>query len=111
MGTLRDRDVAQKLASPKRNRDRPENRPRHGKKVSPETGFFQRRVQLKGGSSFSVPLGIVLLFPFLVVILILLLFAKSPDSDSVKTMPGAGTPPSIRYVSSRGLRATMLMFS
>jgi mannosyltransferase len=67
--------------------------------MSHQPGFFQRRIQLKGGSSVSVPLGIVLLFPFLVVVLILLLFASSPDSDNVKTMPGAGTPPSIRYVS------------
>jgi mannosyltransferase len=69
--------------------------------VAPQSGIFQRRVQLKGGSSVSVPLGVILLFPFLVVVLILLLFAKSPDSDNVKTMPGAGTPPSIRYVSPR----------
>lgn len=96
MGILRD--VAQRLPSPKREPEKRDVHSRHGKKVSPQAGFFQRRVQLKGGSSFSVPLGIVLLFPCLVVVLILLLFARSPGSDPVKTMPGAGTPPSIRFV-------------
>ncbi|KAL5392314.1 hypothetical protein DPSP01_000828 [Paraphaeosphaeria sporulosa] len=101
MSTLRDRDVAQKLASPKRDQDRSDSRLRPPKKMTPQTGFLQRRIQLKGGSSFSVPLGIVLLFPVLVVILILLLFAQSPDIDSVNTMPGAGTPPSIRHISDK----------
>lgn len=97
MSTLRDRDVAQKLASPKRDDNTSGDRLRPSKKMAPKSGFFQRRIQLKGGSPISVPFGIVLLFPVLVVMLILLLFAKSQDADSVNTMPVAGTPPSIRY--------------
>ena len=109
MSTLRDRDVAQKLASPRRDGDTSGSRLRPSKKMTPKAGFFQRRIQLKGGSSVSVPLGIVLLFPVLVMMLILLLFAKSHDADSVNTMPVAGTPPSIRFVPSRAVRGTLLM--
>jgi mannosyltransferase len=71
--------------------------PRRAAKIAPRAGFFNRRVRLTGDSSFTVPLPLVLLFPCLVVIVILTLFARSPDSNDLMNMP-AGTPMSIRYV-------------
>lgn len=65
--------------------------------VFPRLAFFQRRIRLKGNSSISIPLGFVLLFPCLVIILILLLFVRHPSSPGGILIP-AGTPPSIRFV-------------
>ena len=64
--------------------------------------FFRRRIRLKGNSSISIPLGFVLLFPCLVIVFILLLFVRHPASPGGILIP-AGTPPSIRYVITRGL--------
>ena len=58
--------------------------------------FFRRRIRLKGNSSISIPLGFVLLFPCLVIVLILLLFVRHPSSPGGILIP-AGTPPSIRF--------------
>jgi mannosyltransferase len=69
--------------------------PRRAEKSPLRAGFFDRRVRLTGDSSFSIPLVLVLLFPCLVVVLILMLFARSPNSDELSSMP-SGTPPSIR---------------
>lgn len=60
--------------------------------------FFRRPLRLKGNSSISVPLGIVLLFPCIVVILILVLFVRHPSSPGRILMP-AGAPPAIRKIS------------
>jgi len=65
-------------------------------KISPKLGFFNRRIRLKGNSRISIPLGIVLLFPILVIILILVLVVRHPDSPGGILMP-AGAPPTIRY--------------
>src|ERR1700733_561811 len=65
----------------------------------PGLSFFRRRIRLKGNSSISIPLGFVLLFPCLVIVLILLLFVRHPSSPGGILIP-AGTPPSIRFVSS-----------
>jgi mannosyltransferase len=65
-----------------------------GKKSS-TLSFFRRRIRLKGNSSISIPLGFVLLFPGLVVILILILVIKHPSSPGRILVP-AGAPPSIR---------------
>ena len=59
--------------------------------------FFRRPLRLKGNSTISVPLGIVLLFPCIVVVFILFLFANHPASP-VRNMIPAGTPPSVKYV-------------
>ena len=56
-------------------------------------------MRLKGNSSISVPLGVVILFPCIVVVLILVLFVRHPSSPGRILMP-AGAPPAIRYVSS-----------
>lgn len=63
----------------------------------PRFAFFRRRIRLKGNSSISIPLGFVLLFPCLVIVLILLLFVRHPSSSGRILIP-AGAPPSIRFV-------------
>jgi mannosyltransferase len=44
----------------------------------------------------TVPLGVVVIFPLLVVILILVLFVRHPSSDGDNMAPG-GAPPTMRY--------------
>lgn len=66
-------------------------------KVTSRLAFFRRPLRLKGNSSISIPLGVVLLFPCTVVVLILVLFVRHPSSAGGILMP-AGAPPSIRYV-------------
>ena len=67
-------------------------------KISPRSiAFFRRRIRLKDNSRISIPLGFVLLFPCLVLILILVLVVRHPDSPGRILVP-AGAPPSIRYV-------------
>jgi mannosyltransferase len=62
--------------------------------VASRFAYLRRPLRLKGNSAISVPLGVVLLFPCLVVILILLLFVKHPSSSGSILMPSA--PPPIR---------------
>ncbi|RVX71194.1 hypothetical protein B0A52_04768 [Exophiala mesophila] len=69
-------------------------------KSSPRLSFFRRRIRLKGNSSISVPLGFLLLFPSLVVILILILVVRHPNSPGRILVP-AGTPPSIRKINEK----------
>lgn len=57
--------------------------------------YLRRPLRLKGNSTISVPLGVVLLFPLIVVILILVLFVRHPSSSGRILMP-AGAPPTIR---------------
>jgi mannosyltransferase len=65
-------------------------------KSSSRLAFFRRPLRLKGNSSISIPLGVVLLFPCIVVVLILVLFVRHPKSGVGILMP-AGAPPAIRY--------------
>lgn len=44
-----------------------------------------------------MPLGVVILFPVIVVVLILVLFVRHPQSGVGILMP-AGAPPAIRFV-------------
>ncbi|KAH0566100.1 hypothetical protein GP486_000491 [Trichoglossum hirsutum] len=60
--------------------------------------FFRRRIRLKGNSSISIPLGVVLLFPCIVVALVVILFIRHPSSPGRILLP-AGSPPSIRKIS------------
>jgi mannosyltransferase len=69
-------------------------------KLSPRLGFFKRRVRIRGNSKISVPLYLVLLFPALVLILILVLFVRHPDSPAARLIP-SGAPPSIRKISEK----------
>jgi mannosyltransferase len=66
-------------------------------KITSRLAFFRRPLRLKGNSSISIPLGVVLLFPCIVVVLILVLFVRHPKSGVGILMP-AGAPPAIRYV-------------
>ncbi|KAH6214980.1 hypothetical protein HBI53_100330 [Parastagonospora nodorum] len=93
-------DATRRVPVPKESPDRAERSPRRSEKGTPRTGFFNRRVRLTSDSSVSVPLPLVLLFPCLVVIVILLLFARSPGSDDLMKMP-AGAPPFIRKISEK----------
>ncbi|KZF26597.1 glycosyltransferase family 15 protein [Xylona heveae TC161] len=67
-------------------------------RITPRLAFFRRRIRLRGNSSISIPLGVVLLFPCIVIILILVLFLRHPSSPGRILMP-AGAPPSIRKIS------------
>ncbi len=65
-------------------------------KTNMRLAFFRRPLRLRGNSSISIPLGVVLLFPCIVVVLILVLFVRHPKSGVGMLMP-AGAPPAIRY--------------
>ncbi|KAM3483529.1 hypothetical protein MY8738_003072 [Beauveria namnaoensis] len=62
--------------------------------------FFRRPLRLRGNSAISVPLGVVILFPLIVVILILLLFVRHPSNSGSILVP-AGAPPAIRKISEK----------
>src|SRR5271156_3786106 len=64
-------------------------------RILPSFSFFRRRIRLKGNSSISIPLGFVLIFPCLVVLLILIIVVQHPSTPGRILMP-AGSPPSIR---------------
>ncbi|CAJ2506700.1 Uu.00g078860.m01.CDS01 [Anthostomella pinea] len=75
-----------------------EKRAARPKRLTSSIDFFRRPLRLRGNSSISVPLGVVVLFPCIVVILILVLFVKHPSSPGMILMP-AGAPPAIRKIS------------
>ncbi|KAF2628471.1 glycosyltransferase family 15 protein [Macroventuria anomochaeta] len=94
-------DLPRRLPSSKDSLDKLDDLSRQAEKVSPRLAFFRRRIRLKGNSAVSLPLGLVLLFPCLVIVLILVLFVRSPDSQGIMNMPGGGVPPSIRKISEK----------
>lgn len=57
--------------------------------------FLRRPLRIRGNSNITVPLGVVVLFPCIIIIIILLLFVRHPDSPGRILMP-AGAPPAIR---------------
>lgn len=67
-------------------------------RLSPRLAFLRRRVKLSKGNSITIPLGVILLFPVTVVLLILVLFIRHPDSPARILIP-SGSPPSIRKIS------------
>jgi hypothetical protein len=67
------------------------------KSLTSRLAFFRRPLRLRKNSNLSMPLGIVLLFPCIVVILILVLFVRHPQSPAARMIMPAGTPPAIRY--------------
>lgn len=69
------------------------------KGLASRLAFFRRPLRLRGNSSISVPLGVVILFPVFVLILILVLFIKHPGSGGNLLMPN-GAPQPIRCVRS-----------
>lgn len=64
---------------------------------SSRLAFFRRRIRLNGNSNIAIPLGAVILFPCIVIILILVLVVRHPSSTGGILMP-AGAPPTIRFV-------------
>ena len=70
---------------------------RQRERITPRLAFFRRRIRLKGNSKISVPLGTVLLFPCIIIIVILILIARHPTNPVGRLLP-AGAPPSIRWV-------------
>ncbi|KFA66045.1 hypothetical protein S40285_03710 [Stachybotrys chlorohalonatus IBT 40285] len=70
------------------------------KGIAGRLAFFRRPLRLRGNSTVSVPLGVVIVFPILVVILILVLFVRHPSSPGRILMP-AGAPPAIRKISEK----------
>jgi len=71
--------------------------PKKNKGWTHRFGFFGRRIRLRGNSKISVPLGIVLLFPCLVIATILFLVVQHPSNAGSMLIPTTG-PPAIRYV-------------
>ncbi|PWW79451.1 Glycosyltransferase Family 15 protein [Tuber magnatum] len=67
-------------------------------RLPPRLSFLRRRIRLKGNSSISIPLGVVLLFPVTVILLITLLFYRHPDNRTSILIP-SGSPPAIRRIS------------
>ncbi|KAI9733168.1 MAG: alpha-1,2-mannosyltransferase (Kre5) [Claussenomyces sp. TS43310] len=68
------------------------------KTLSSMLAFLRRPLRLRGNSRISVPLGVVLLLPCLIVVVILVLLVRRPDSPVGTTIP-AGTAPAIRKIS------------
>ncbi|KAK4639913.1 O-glycoside alpha-1,2-mannosyltransferase 4 [Podospora bellae-mahoneyi] len=62
--------------------------------------YLKRPMRLRGNSTVSVPLGVVVLFPVIVVILILVLFVRHPSNPGRILIP-AGAPPAIRKISEK----------
>ncbi|KAI7482002.1 glycosyl transferase [Hortaea werneckii] len=69
-------------------------------KVTPRLTFLRRRIRLRGNSKVSVPLYLVLVFPIIVLVVILLLFVRHPNSPGGRLIP-SGAPPSIRKISEK----------
>ncbi|KAI9749418.1 MAG: hypothetical protein M4579_006884 [Chaenotheca gracillima] len=69
-------------------------------RLAPRLTFFRRRIRLKGNSSISIPLGVVLLFPCIVIICILILVVRHPSSPVGVIIP-SGAPPAIRRISEK----------
>jgi len=69
--------------------------PRARRTLASRVAYFKRPLRLRGNSSVSVPLGVVVFFPCIVVILILVLFVRHPSSPARILMP-AGAPPAIK---------------
>ncbi|KIN04894.1 glycosyltransferase family 15 protein [Oidiodendron maius Zn] len=67
-------------------------------RLSSRLAFFRRPLRLRSNSKFSIPLGVVLLFPCIVVILILVLVIRHSKAGVGILIP-AGGPPAIRKIS------------
>jgi mannosyltransferase len=70
------------------------------KTLKSKLDFFKKPLKLRGNSSVSVPMGVMIVFPVLVLVLILALFVMHPGASSQSLMP-AGAPPAIRSVQKR----------
>ena len=96
-----------------------ETKSKNKNRLSSSLAYFRRPLKLRGNSSISIPLGVVLLFPCIVLVLILVLFVRHHNANDDVLRP-AGAPPAIRYdihsdlehlivmVSTGGLRRRMI---
>jgi len=66
----------------------------------PKISFFGRRIRLRGNSNISIPLGVVLLFPCLVIVTIIFLVLQHSSNPGSMLIP-AGAPPSIRRINEK----------
>ena len=73
------------------------------KAMASRLALLRRPLRLRGNSTVSVPLGVVLVFPVFILILILILFVRHPSSAGRLLAP-AGAPPAIRYGRPESLR-------
>lgn len=64
-------------------------------RLPPRLAFLRRRIRLKGSSTVSVPLGVVLTLPITLLIVLLVVLLRHPDSPGRSFMP-SGSPPAIR---------------
>lgn len=69
-------------------------------RIPQRLAFFRRRIRLRRNSSVSIPLGVVLLFPCVVVALILVLLVRHPSTTG-HILASSGGPPSIRLISQK----------
>ncbi|OQO14541.1 hypothetical protein B0A48_01419 [Cryoendolithus antarcticus] len=69
-------------------------------KLTPRWEFLRKRIRIRGNSKISVPLYVVLLFPAIILILVLVIFVRHPDSPAGRLIP-SGAPPSIRKISEK----------
>ena len=69
-------------------------------KYTPRMSFFRRRIRIRGNSKISVPLYLVLLLPCIVVVALLAVFVRHPDSPARSLIP-SGAPPSIRKINDK----------
>ncbi|KOS20932.1 O-glycoside alpha-1 [Escovopsis weberi] len=72
----------------------------NGKTLASRFAFLWRPLRLRGNSTISVPFGVVIVFPVLVVALILFIIVSHPSSPGRILMP-AGAPPAIRKISEK----------
>ncbi|KAK0385948.1 hypothetical protein NLU13_7123 [Sarocladium strictum] len=63
-------------------------------------GFLSRPVAIWGDSGVSMPLGLAIFFPILILVLIIFMFTRQTSSPGLFLMPG-GAPPAIRKISEK----------
>lgn len=86
-----DNDLTRRV--PPKDSPEKDNKSSRRPKKAPQpqhTSVFDRRIRVSSDSSFTVPLVLVLLFPCLVILSILVLFMRTPDSQDVMNMPTGG---------------------
>ena len=66
-------------------------------RLPPRLSFLQKRIRLKGSSTITVPLGVVLLFPVTVLLFIVFLFVRHPHGSVAAIADFGVPPPKIRY--------------
>ncbi|QIW94735.1 hypothetical protein AMS68_000253 [Peltaster fructicola] len=69
-------------------------------KSSSKLAWFQRRIRIRRNSKISIPLYAVVLFPTIILILVLFLFLRHPNSPGGSFLPN-GSPPAVRKISEK----------